>query len=237
MCLGRARRARPRSGSDDDGGEVAGRLRFPDSVAPALLRFATPTDVCAVHFCASHHLSPCSTSINRLDFLVASFQMASKAAPPTGARPSHTLYCSNLPDKLQKDDLKRALYMLFSVYGSILDIVALKTAKMRGQAHVLFRDVSSSTQAMRSLQGFEFFGKEMVRLIPPPSFCCSHRANSRIRKSHMRRQNLTLLPNSTALTNSLLPLKHLPPPSQTVFSSQSSRVLRAPLLLLDLPLR
>ncbi|KAG9702398.1 RNA binding domain-containing protein, partial [Aureobasidium melanogenum] len=87
--------------------------------------------------------------------------MASKAAPPTGARPSHTLYCSNLPDKLQKDDLKRALYMLFSVYGSILDIVALKTAKMRGQAHILFRDVSSSTQAMRSLQGFEFFGKEM----------------------------------------------------------------------------
>ncbi|KAI4727363.1 RNA-binding domain-containing protein [Aureobasidium sp. EXF-10728] len=87
--------------------------------------------------------------------------MASKAAPPTGVRPNHTLYCSNLPDKLQKDDLKRALYMLFSVYGSILDIVAMKTNKMRGQAHVLFRDVSSSTQAMRALQGFEFFGKEM----------------------------------------------------------------------------
>ncbi|KAI4788084.1 RNA-binding domain-containing protein [Aureobasidium sp. EXF-8845] len=87
--------------------------------------------------------------------------MASKAAPANGVRPNHTLYCSNLPDKLQKDDLKRALYMLFSVYGSILDIVAMKTSKMRGQAHVLFRDVSSSTQAMRSLQGFEFFGKEM----------------------------------------------------------------------------
>lgn len=77
-------------------------------------------------------------------------------------RPSHTLYCSNLPDKLQKDDLKRALYMLFSVYGPILDVVCLKTAKMRGQAHVLFRDVSASTQAMRAVQGFEFFGKEMV---------------------------------------------------------------------------
>jgi hypothetical protein len=92
--------------------------------------------------------------------------MASKTAPPSGAaaRPNHTLYCSNLPDKLQKDDLKRALYMLFSIHGSILDIVALKTTKMRGQAHVLFRDVSSSTQAMRSLQGFDFFGKEMVCL-------------------------------------------------------------------------
>ena len=33
---------------------------------------------------------------------------------------------------------------------------------MRGQAHVAFRDVQASTQAMRALQGFDFFGKEMV---------------------------------------------------------------------------
>ena len=36
--------------------------------------------------------------------------------------------------------------------------------KMRGQAWVAFRDVQASTQAMRSLQGFDFFGKQMVRL-------------------------------------------------------------------------
>ncbi|GAB7357237.1 hypothetical protein MBLNU459_g8217t1 [Dothideomycetes sp. NU459] len=83
---------------------------------------------------------------------------------PAGAsqqRPNRTLYCSNLPDKLQKKDLKRALYMLFSVYGPILDIVALKTSRMRGQAHVVFRDVTASTQAMRALQGTEFVGKQM----------------------------------------------------------------------------
>ncbi|KAL6156066.1 hypothetical protein ACJBU6_05203 [Exserohilum turcicum] len=51
--------------------------------------------------------------------------------------------------------------MLFATYGVILDIVALKTMKMRGQAHVVFRDVDSSTQAMRALQGFAFFGKDM----------------------------------------------------------------------------
>jgi RNA recognition motif-containing protein len=73
------------------------------------------------------------------------------------------LYVRNLPDKLQKEDLKRNLYMLFATYGVILDIVALKTMKMRGQAHVVFRDVDSSTQAMRALQGFTFFGKDMVR--------------------------------------------------------------------------
>jgi len=32
---------------------------------------------------------------------------------------------------------------------------------MRGQAHVVFRDIQSSTQAMRALQGFDFFGKDM----------------------------------------------------------------------------
>lgn len=45
----------------------------------------------------------------------------------------------------------------------MLDVVAMKTAKMRGQAHIVFRDVQSSTQALRALQGFDFFGKEMVR--------------------------------------------------------------------------
>jgi len=41
-------------------------------------------------------------------------------------------------------------------------VVALKTAKMSGQAHVVFRDIQTATQAMRALQSFEFFGKEMV---------------------------------------------------------------------------
>ena len=36
---------------------------------------------------------------------------------------------------------------------------------MRGQAHIVYRDVQTSTQAMRALQGFDFFGKEMVSLI------------------------------------------------------------------------
>jgi RNA recognition motif-containing protein len=75
------------------------------------------------------------------------------------------LYLSNLPDKLQKADLKRELYMLFSTYGSVLDIVAQKTVKMRGQAHIVFKDVPTAAQAMRQLEGFVFFGKPMVRFL------------------------------------------------------------------------
>jgi U2 small nuclear ribonucleoprotein B'' len=73
------------------------------------------------------------------------------------------LYITNIPsNKIQKEDLRRSLYTLFSTYGPVLDVVALRTPKMRGQAHVVYRDVQTATQAMRALQGFEFFGLEMV---------------------------------------------------------------------------
>lgn len=62
-----------------------------------------------------------------------------------------------------------ALYMLFSTYGPVLDVVALKTTKMRGQAHIVFRDIHASTQAMRSLQDFDFFGSKLVSRPPSPS--------------------------------------------------------------------
>ncbi|PCG98530.1 U1 small nuclear ribonucleoprotein A/U2 small nuclear ribonucleoprotein B'' [Penicillium occitanis (nom. inval.)] len=75
--------------------------------------------------------------------------------------PNQTLYIKNLPDKIKKPDLRMALYTLFSTYGPVLDVVVLKTAKMRGQAHIVYRDIQASTQAMRALQGFDFFGKEL----------------------------------------------------------------------------
>ncbi|KAI5920785.1 hypothetical protein F4810DRAFT_398712 [Camillea tinctor] len=76
--------------------------------------------------------------------------------------PNQTLYVTNLPSaKINKADLKTALYMLFSTYGPVLDVVALKTMKMRGQAHIVFRDTQAATQAMRSLDGFQFLGKDL----------------------------------------------------------------------------
>ena len=59
-------------------------------------------------------------------------------------------------------ELKRSLYAIFSQFGPILDIVALKTLKMRGQAFVVFRDIASATSALRSMQGFPFYDKPMV---------------------------------------------------------------------------
>ena len=57
--------------------------------------------------------------------------------------------------------LKQQLFELFSQYGNIVEIVALKTLKMRGQAFIVYRDVRSATSALRSLQGFVFREKPL----------------------------------------------------------------------------
>lgn len=75
-----------------------------------------------------------------------------------------SLYVTNIPSaKIKKPDLRTALYLLFSTYGPVLDIVVLKTMKMRGQAHIVYRDIQTATQAMRALNGSEFLGMNMVR--------------------------------------------------------------------------
>jgi len=76
-------------------------------------------------------------------------------------RPNHTIYINNVNDKIKKDELKRALYLLFSQFGQVMDIVALKTMKMRGQAFVVFKELAAATNALRQLQGFPFYNKPM----------------------------------------------------------------------------
>ncbi|XP_070566206.1 U1 small nuclear ribonucleoprotein A-like [Ptychodera flava] len=76
-------------------------------------------------------------------------------------RPNNTIYINNLNEKIKKDELKKSLYAIFSQFGQILDIVAMKTLKMRGQAFVIFKEIGSATNALRSMQGFPFYDKPM----------------------------------------------------------------------------
>lgn len=76
-------------------------------------------------------------------------------------RPNHTIYINNLNEKIKKEELKKSLYAIFSQFGQIMDIVALKTIKMRGQAFVIFKEIASATNALRSMQGFPFYEKQM----------------------------------------------------------------------------
>lgn len=47
--------------------------------------------------------------------------------------PTQTLYINNLNEKIKKEILKKTLYSLFSQYGRIVEIVACKGIKLRGQ--------------------------------------------------------------------------------------------------------
>jgi U1 small nuclear ribonucleoprotein A len=54
------------------------------------------------------------------------------------------------------------LYALFSQYGQIIGLVVSKAPKSKGQAFIVFKEVPSAANAMRSMQGYPFFNKPMV---------------------------------------------------------------------------
>eukprot|EP01006_Ploeotia_vitrea_P061023 TRINITY_DN77073_c0_g1_i1.p1 TRINITY_DN77073_c0_g1~~TRINITY_DN77073_c0_g1_i1.p1 ORF type:complete len:142 (+),score=9.59 TRINITY_DN77073_c0_g1_i1:52-477(+) len=75
--------------------------------------------------------------------------------------PSQTLYCNNLNDRIPKEELKRSLYLLFSQYGPIMDIVCTKVPRMRGQGFIVFKDTHTATAAMRACSRINFLDKEL----------------------------------------------------------------------------
>ncbi|XAR61348.1 hypothetical protein NMG60_11035027 [Bertholletia excelsa] len=58
-------------------------------------------------------------------------------------------------------ELKKSLHAVFSQFGKILEVLAFKTLKHKGQAWVVFEDVSSATNALQKMQGFPFCDKPM----------------------------------------------------------------------------
>eukprot|EP00811_Abedinium_folium_P036671 NODE_9359_length_1429_cov_8.093702.p1 GENE.NODE_9359_length_1429_cov_8.093702~~NODE_9359_length_1429_cov_8.093702.p1 ORF type:complete len:297 (-),score=54.10 NODE_9359_length_1429_cov_8.093702:491-1381(-) len=88
-----------------------------------------------------------------------------KPAPPTAPLenlpPNQTVYVNNLNDKINTETLKKSLREVFAAFGGIVDIIAMKSLKRRGQAWIIFKDTSSATNALKSLQGFPFYNKPM----------------------------------------------------------------------------
>ncbi|KAF8192550.1 hypothetical protein BJ912DRAFT_264950 [Pholiota molesta] len=76
-------------------------------------------------------------------------------------QPNTTLYINNLNDKVNKEELKSQLFALFTTYGKIIDIVASKSQKMRGQAFLVFTDLAGATSAMRACEGMVFYDKPL----------------------------------------------------------------------------
>ncbi|ONK63336.1 uncharacterized protein A4U43_C07F14000 [Asparagus officinalis] len=75
--------------------------------------------------------------------------------------PNMTIYINNLNEKIKIEELKKSLHAVFSQFGKILEVLAFKTLKHKGQAWVVFEDVSSATEALKRMQGFPFYDKPM----------------------------------------------------------------------------
>ncbi|KAJ7276344.1 hypothetical protein B0H12DRAFT_1084892 [Mycena haematopus] len=76
-------------------------------------------------------------------------------------QPNTTLYINNLNDKINKEELRSQLHALFITYGKIIDVVASKNQRMRGQAFLVFADLAGATTAMRALEGMIFYDKPL----------------------------------------------------------------------------
>lgn len=84
-------------------------------------------------------------------------------------QPNTTLYINNLNDKINKQELRTQLYALFATHGKVIDVVATKSPKMRGQAFLVFADLAGATAAMRACAGMTFYDKPLVRDYQPIS--------------------------------------------------------------------
>ncbi|XP_024020217.1 U2 small nuclear ribonucleoprotein B'' 2 isoform X1 [Morus notabilis] len=103
--------------------------------------------------------------------------------------PNQTIYIKNLNEKIKKEELKRSLYALFSQYGRILDVVALKTLKLRGQAWIAFSEVTAASNAVRQMQNFPFYDKPMrIQYAKTKSDCVAKAEGSFVPREKKKKQ-------------------------------------------------
>ena len=73
----------------------------------------------------------------------------------------HSVYVKNLDERVKVESLIDSLREIFSEYGNIVDIVAKKSLKRKGQAFIVYDSEESAQNAIDELTGFDLFGKQM----------------------------------------------------------------------------
>jgi|SRR5579859_5333172 RNA recognition motif-containing protein len=83
---------------------------------------------------------------------------------------TNTLYIRNLNESIKLPVLKQDLQTTFSQFGKVIDVIAHKNIRMRGQAFVVFEDPDAAKAAQHGVQGFKYHDKEMqVQFAKTPS--------------------------------------------------------------------
>lgn len=78
--------------------------------------------------------------------------------------PNNTLYINNIHEKIKIEDLKHTLLTLFSTFGEIVEVHAKKKLSLRGQAFIVFKDLSSAIKAKEAIVNYALMGKLIVLL-------------------------------------------------------------------------
>lgn len=146
--------------------------------------------------------------------IVPSFVTNAPNAPvlPSGpsivnlGQPNRTIYIQNLNEKAPLGMLKWDLMHRFEDYGKVLQIVAKKNIRMRGQAFLLFDTVENARKALESQQGRPLYGKPMVIRFAKfrsdavtkadGTYEAEHRRIDEYRKQQMEQQNVNLKSNA-----------------------------------------
>ncbi|KNA18269.1 hypothetical protein SOVF_072430 [Spinacia oleracea] len=103
--------------------------------------------------------------------------------------PNQSIYVKNLNEKVKKEELKRSLYCLFSQFGRILDVVALKTSKLRGQAWICFSEITAASNAVRQMQNFPFYDKPIrIQYAKAKSDCIAKAEGTFVPKEKKKKQ-------------------------------------------------
>ncbi|KAI9796524.1 MAG: hypothetical protein M1825_000612 [Sarcosagium campestre] len=80
----------------------------------------------------------------------------------TATQPNCTVYARNLEESIKIPELISALREIFSEYGNIIDLVAKRNLRAKGQAFIVFDSPEAAERAISEVQGFELFDKAMV---------------------------------------------------------------------------
>ncbi|KAK4544938.1 hypothetical protein LTR36_003843 [Oleoguttula mirabilis] len=75
--------------------------------------------------------------------------------------PSATVYVKNIDERIKIPSLVETLREVFGEYGNVVDVIAKKSIRRRGQAFVVYDTIDSAQTAIDELQAFEIFGKQM----------------------------------------------------------------------------
>ncbi|KAK1059347.1 hypothetical protein LTR33_013175 [Friedmanniomyces endolithicus] len=74
---------------------------------------------------------------------------------------SATVYVRSIDERVKIPILIETLREVFGEFGNIVDVIAKKSVKRKGQAFVVYDSEESAQNAIDELQGFEIFGKQM----------------------------------------------------------------------------